>query len=359
MPTCRSTGAALLVLLAVCAGCAPAPVPSPAMAPGDVMTLLTQLSDDSLRGRMTTMPGAEKAAAMIAREMQRLGLEPEADSGYFQPVPYILRPFNLPGRIGALLPQLAPSFEALDTVPASRRRASVNVIGVMPGRDPALRGEHILVDAHYDHIGAVGDPVNACRATGADSICNGADDDASGVVAVLGIARALAKGPPPRRTVVFAAMTGEEVGLTGARWYVDHPVRPLSEMVANLEIEMIGRPDSLAGGPGKGWLTGYERSTMGDMLAQHGIPLVADPRPAQDFFMRSDNYALALRGIVAHTLASFNLHSDYHGAGDEAAKADAVHMAAVIDAAARAVRLLADGPRPEWKPGGKPEPAKP
>jgi hypothetical protein len=182
---------AVLVLTA-CSGGTPTPTRAPAMTAAEAMTLLTQLSDDSLRGRMTTMPGAEKAAAMIAREMERLGLEPAADSGYFQRVPYVLRPFNLPGRLGALLPQLAPSFEALDTVPASRRRVSVNVIGVMPGRDPGLRGEHILVDAHYDHIGAVGDPVNACRAVGADSICNGADDDASGVVAVLGIARALA-----------------------------------------------------------------------------------------------------------------------------------------------------------------------
>lgn len=348
-----------MLLLAACTGGSPAPVPSPALTPDEVMALLTQLSDDSLRGRMTTLPGAEKAAAMIAREMQRLGLEPAADSGYYQRVPYVLRPFNVPGRIGAMFPRLAPSFEALDTVPAARRRVSVNVIGVIPGSDASLRAEHILVDAHYDHIGAAGDPVNACRATGADSICNGADDDASGVVAVLGIARALARGPRPRRTVIFAAMTGEEIGLTGARWYVDHPIRPLAEMVANLEIEMIGRPDSMAGGPGRGWLTGYERSTMGDMLAQNGIPLVADPRPAQQFFMRSDNYALALRGIVAHTLSSFNLHTDYHGVGDDAAKADAAHMAAVIAAAARAVRLLADGPKPEWRPGGRPEPAKP
>ena len=348
-----------LLLLAACTGGSPSPAAAPAMTPAEAMTLLSQLSDDSLRGRMTTMPGAEKAAAMIAREMQRLGLQPAADSGYFQRVPYVMRPFNVPGRSGAMFPRLADSFDALDTVPAERRRVSVNVIGVLPGSDPGLRAEHVLVDAHYDHIGADGDPVNACHATGADSICNGADDDASGVVAVLGIARALTRGPRPRRTVVFAAMTGEEIGLTGARWYVDHPIRPLTEMVANLEIEMIGRPDSLAGGPGKGWLTGYERSTMGDQLAKQGIPLVPDPRPDQQFFMRSDNYALALRGVVAHTLSSFNLHTDLHGVGDEAAKADAAHLAAVIDAAARAVRLLADGPKPEWKPGGRPEPPKP
>ena len=126
-------------------------------------------------------------------------------------------------------------------------------------------------------------------------------------------------------------------------------------MVANLEIEMIGRPDSLAGGFGKAWLTGYERSTMGDLLAAQGIPLVADPRPAQNFFQRSDNYQLALRGVVAHTLSSFNLHADYHRPSDETDKVDPAHMTEVIRATARAARLLADGVKPEWKPGGKPE----
>jgi hypothetical protein len=98
---------------------------------------------------------------------------------------------------------------------------------------------------------------------------------------------------------------------------------------------------------------------MGDLLATQNIPLVPDARPAQLFFQRSDNYALALRGIVAHTLSSFNLHTDYHRPSDDASRADPVHMTAVIQSAARAVRLLADGPKPEWKPGGRPEPPAP
>jgi hypothetical protein len=118
---------------------------------------------------------------------------------------------------------------------------------------------------------------------------------------------------------------------------------------------MIGRPDSLAGGAGKGWLTGYDRSTMGTELAASGIPIVADPRPDQHFFERSDNIAFARRGIVAHTLSSFNLHSDYHQPSDEVSKVDAKHMATLINAAARAVRLLSDGPVPAWKPGGQPD----
>ena len=330
--------------------------PGGAITPTAAMTLLRQLSDDSLRGRMTGTPGAEKAAAMIAREMQRIGLEPAGDSGYFQRVPYLLRPVERPGRPTRLFLRLAPSSEALDTAPPERGRISVNLLGLLRGSDPGLSHEHVLVDAHYDHIGAANDPLGFCNAVGADSICNGADDDASGTVAVLLVARALARGPRPKRTVLFALMTGEEIGLTGAQWYTQHPILPLEQMAANLEIEMIGRPDSLAGGPGKAWLTGYERSTMGDSLAAHGIPLVPDPRPAQQFFQRSDNYALALHGIVAHTISTFNLHRDYHQPSDEAAKADSVHLAAVIEATARAVRLLADGPRPAWKPGQRPVP---
>jgi hypothetical protein len=320
------------------------------MTAGDVAALLGRLADDSLRGRMTGMPGADKAAAIIAAEMERAGLRPAGDSGFFQRVPLVLR--TTPR--GRTVPELAPGFAARDTVPAGRRRGGVNVLGIRPGVDSTLDGEYILVDAHYDHIGAAGDPLSFCTAVGADSICNGADDDASGVVAVLGIARELAGQTPLRRAVLFAAMTGEEAGLLGTRWFIEHPPRPLERMAANLEIEMIGRPDSLAGGPGRAWLTGYERSTMGEMLAAAGIPVVPDPRPAMEFFERSDNIAFARRGIVAHTLSSFNLHADYHQPGDEAGRTNAAHMLAVLQAASRAVRLLADGPRPQWKPGGRP-----
>ena len=93
------------------------------------------------------------------------------------------------------------SLADLDSLPASRRPPAVNVLGVIRGADPALRNEYVLVDAHYDHLG-IGRPVNG------DSIYNGADDDASGVTAVLEIARQLMKGPKPRRTVVFASMMG-------------------------------------------------------------------------------------------------------------------------------------------------------
>ena len=140
------------------------------------------------------------------------------------------------------------------------------------------------------------------------------------------------------------------------RWYIEHPAMPLERTVANLEIEMIGRPDSLAGGRGKGWLTGFARSTMGSLLAAAGIPVVADARPDQHFFERSDNVAFALRGIPAHTLSSYNMHTDYHTPADDLSRVDLAHLARLAEAAARAARLLADGDPPVWNPGGRPLP---
>ena len=344
----------LLLLALVAAGCSRAASPGAGVRPAapargaavaplsadSVGLLLGALAADSMEGRGTATRGGDRAARFIADRMKEYGLVAGGDSGYFQRVPLEATTDSTGRRRLALVTSAE--------VPEATVRA-VNVVGIVPGADPALGSEAVLIDAHYDHLG-IGAPVAG------DSIYNGADDDASGVVAVLGAARALASGPPPKRTVVFLATTGEEVGLLGTRWYIAHPVVPLARTVANLEIEMIGRPDSLAGGTGKGWLTGFERSTMGERLAAAGIPVVPDPRPEQQFFQRSDNIAFALLGIPAHTLSSYNMHDDYHTPADEADRIDDAHLARLVDAAARAARLLADGEAPAWKPGGRPAP---
>ena len=321
--------------------------PSPMIGESDVRRLLTALADDSLEGRGTGTRGSAAAARLIAAEMRAAGLEPAGDSGFFQRVPLAVVDRRMrDGSVRRGL-DLLPSLAAMDSLPAAQRRPGVNVIGMLSGTDPVLRDSVVLIDAHYDHLG-IG------TAVGRDSIFNGADDDASGTVAVLAIAKAMAAGPPPRRTVIFIATTGEELGLFGTRWYVLHPVVPLSHMTANLEIEMIGRPDSLAGGAGRAWLTGYERSSMGRMFADAGLPIVRDARPEQGFFARSDNIAFANAGIPAHTLSSFNLHTDYHQLTDDVSRIDFAHVTAVIRAGAAAARLLADGPAPRWYPGGRP-----
>jgi hypothetical protein len=309
----------------------------------NVRSELFALAADSMEGRMTASSGGARAARYIAEQMRAIGLKPAGDSGYFQRVPVAL------GANGS--PRGLESFAIRDTLPAAQRGLAVNVIGILQGE---LTDSAIVVDAHYDHLGVVGR--GRCTPTGADAVCNGADDDASGTVAVLEIARAMASGPRPRRTIVFVATTGEEVGLIGTRWYIAHPAVPLANMTANLEIEMIDRPDSLAGGRGRAWLTGYDRSSMGDMFAIAGLPIVADARICQGFFERSDNIAFARAGIPAHTLSTFDLHADYHHANDDASLADILHMTGVIRAGVGAVEILANGPAPHWYDGRRPPP---
>jgi hypothetical protein len=357
------TGFAATIVALGCAssgtGSASSPAPSGGLVTAaSVRALLEPLAHDSMEGRAIWTRGMDRSARMIAAQMAKIGLEPVGDSGFFQRIPGAVPPPPAPGAAAAApgrggrgggITRL-PSIAAWDTIPAARRRTAINVVSVLrPAQRTPSADSIVLVGAHFDHL-----PPRAGGGAAADTIFNGADDDASGVVAVLEIARAMKAGPPPKRTIVFVAFTGEESGFVGTNWYIAHPFTPLGCMVADFQVEMIGRPDSLAGGFGRAWLTGYERSTMGDMLKAGGIPIGPDMRPTQGFFSRSDNYAFARAGIPAHTLSSFNLHREYHTVDDETSLVDYEHMAAVINAAVRAVRILADGPAPTWHPGGQP-----
>ena len=224
---------------------------------------------------------------------------------------------------------------------------TTNVFGVLPGADAKRAGEAILLSAHMDHLGT--DPTRP-----GDQIYNGADDDASGVVAVLELAKALGAGPKPKRTVYFALFGSEEKGGRGAGYFLDHPVFPLGSLVANLEFEMIGRPDP-AVAPGTLWLTGYERTDLGPRLAKLGARIVADPHPEMQFFMRSDNYALAKRGVVAQTVSSYGLHKQYHQPDDDLAHIDFAHMTESIESMVKPVEWLVNGDFvPRWNEGKKP-----
>jgi Zn-dependent M28 family amino/carboxypeptidase len=205
----------------------------------------------------------------------------------------------------------------------------------------------VLFSAHLDHLG-IGTPVNG------DNIYNGADDDASGITAVLELARVLGKGLRPRRTVIFAFFGSEETGGRGATYFREHPPVPLQEIAANLEFEMIGRPDPLVRADTL-WLTGWERSNMGPALAAHGAHLVGDPHPEQKFFTRSDNYILAKKGVVAQTVSSYGLHKDYHQPSDDVEHLDFKHMDAAIGSLLRPVEWLVNSDfAPKWNAGGQP-----
>ncbi len=222
-----------------------------------------------------------------------------------------------------------------------------NTVGMVAGSDPSLRDQAVLFSAHLDHLGT--------KTTGHGKVIyHGADDDASGVAAVLELARAIASGPRPRRTVLFVFFGSEERGGLGSTYFREFPPVPLSHIVAALEFEMLGRPDD-AIPKHKLWLSGYERSDLGSELAAHGAPLVADPHTGEHFFERSDNYPLARKGVVAHTVSSFGLHRDYHQPGDNLAHIDFPHLSEAIESMIPAAEWLANSDfTPHWLEGEKP-----
>ena len=227
-----------------------------------------------------------------------------------------------------------------------------NVIGVLEGSDPTLKKEYVLFTAHMDHIGTPS-AGEGCEASGADSICNGADDDGSGTVVVIELAQAFASARGrPKRSLVFMTVSGEERGLWGSGYFADHPTVPLADVVADLNSDMVGRnsKDTVA-------VIGREHSNLGTTLdsvaAAHrelNIKPVGDLWPQEGLYFRSDHYNFARKGVPILFFTT-GLHADYHKVSDSADKIDA-------DKEARFARLVyhlglavANAPqRPQWNP---------
>lgn len=227
-------------------------------------------------------------------------------------------------------------------------RNTWNAIGKITGTDAKLKSEVILLSSHLDHVGV------RENAPGDDKIFNGADDDASGTTAVMEMARVLSAAKRPKRTIYFVCFGSEESGGAGATYFVNNLPFPKEKLVANLEFEMIGRPDEKVK-PEELWLTGYERSNLGPELAKRGAKLVQDPHPTENFFQRSDNYTLARQGIIAHTVSSFGLHKDYHQASDEVKTIDFSHMTRSINSMVKPIQWLVNSNFvPAWVEGKKP-----
>lgn len=297
------------------------------------------------------------AAAVVVAESESYKKTREAGTAQLPSLP--------PQRVGAANQSFAVIFlrkDALDTLvampsgtkvefggasEAADASATWNVIGVLRGSGPQAANEAIMISAHLDHLG-----VN--ESLQGDKIYNGADDDASGCVAVLELARVLASGKRPRRTIYFVGFGSEERGGYGSQHFLANPPIPLTQIVADLHFEMLGRPDAKVP-PGKLWLTGFERSNLGPELAKHGAPLVADPHPEQSFFQRSDNYNLALRGVIAQTVSSFGLHTDYHRPSDDVSKIDFPFMTQALNSLVKPIQWLANSTfRPAWREGQAP-----
>jgi hypothetical protein len=224
-----------------------------------------------------------------------------------------------------------------------------NVVGVLRGSDPVLAETYVVVTAHMDHVG-VGRPDE----TG-DSIYNGADDDASGTAVLVEVAEALASlETRPRRSVLFVAVSGEEKGLLGSRWYADHPTVPLESMVANVNLDMVSRnaPDSIV-------VIGQEYSSLGPLVnriaaerPELGLTVSEDLWPEERFFFRSDHFSFAAKEIPALFFFA-GTHEDYHGPGDEVDAIDTGKAARVGQLVLYLTHAIANRETPpEWDPAG-------
>jgi hypothetical protein len=229
------------------------------------------------------------------------------------------------------------------TVPTSEERSTTtNAIGYLKGSDPAAGT--LLFSAHLDHLGV--------RADG--TVMHGANDDASGTTAVLELAEALASGKQPKRSILFVCYGSEEIGEFGSTYFGEHPPVPLEQIVANVEFEMIGAQDPKLP-TNTLMMTGFDRSNLGEALKQHGALVTGDPYPEEHFFERSDNYALALKGVVAHTVSGWAVTPTYHQPTDTYVNLNIPFMTNAIRSLVNPVEWLANGDFvPAWKPGGKP-----
>ena len=212
-----------------------------------------------------------------------------------------------------------------------------NVVGILLGK--SKKNEYVIFSGHYDHLG-FGKP----DAKG-DSVYNGANDDASGVTAVITLANYFAKVKNNQRTLIFVAFTAEEIGGFGSQ-YFSNQLDPASVM-AMFNIEMIGTASKW--GPNSAFITGYEKSDMAKILEKNltgtGFTFYPDPYPDQQLFYRSDNATLARQGVPAHTVSTFEIDIDkhYHTPDDDIDHLDMKNMAAIIRSIALSSRTIIDG----------------
>ena len=293
------------------------------------------LGSDAMGGRGSATRLEEIAANYVAAEFIGYGLKPAPGmTTYLQSAD--IAPVTTNGHERMRL------FDK----PGPDTRKTFNAIGYLEGTDPA--SGTILLTAHLDHLGTHKVP------DGEDGIYNGANDDAAGTTAVLELAHALSAGPRLRRNVLFVCYGSEELGGLGSTYFGAHPPVPLKTIVANLEFEMIGNQDPKMP-PGVLLLTGWERSNLGPTLKAHGALLGPDPYPEQHFFQRSDNYSLALKGVVAHTAAGWGTVPTYHKPNDDLAHLDLPFMTAAIQSLVEPVRWLGTSDfKPRWNFGGQP-----
>ena len=310
------------------------------ITPESLQADLSFLSSDALKGRFTPSPELDVAAEFIASRFRAAGLEPAVNGNYFQRAD--------------LTPYVQQQAEKSKHDPAGQILGN-NVLGILRGSDPKLNQTFIIVSAHYDHIGtretAHGLTKQPTTADG-DQIYNGADDDASGTVSVIALAEAFSKlKQRPKRSVLFIAFCGEELGLFGSRFYTEHPVVPLRQTIADINLEQIGRSD---GDIKKGAvsLTGFDFTTLGSFFHRAGLGVGLDvyrAKGSDKYFRASDNWNFANKGVPDATLCTAFEYPDYHGLKDEWTKIDYGNMAVVDRMVGTVIWSIAENRMtPEW-----------
>ena len=288
---------------------------------------IAYLASDRLEGRGTGTPGNDSAAAFIARRFAMLGLQ-KVDTSFEQH--FVAHPLTAHNESSLSLP-------------------TENVVALLPGTDPLLRGQYVVIGAHFDHLGR--STIGALDPDRKNVIRRGADDNASGTAAVLELARLFATSPP-KRSLLFVTFSGEEMGLLGSEYFVSNSPLPLDSAVAMVNFDMVGRlrEDKLIV---YGVATATELPALLDSAnAQSSGDLSSSARlwrtPLQitalgDGFGPSDHSSFYARNIpVLHFFT--DLHEDYHSAGDVVAKINAPGEAHVVDVAQRVIRSIADRP---------------
>lgn len=276
-----------------------------AIATSEITRIETELASDKMEGRAIFSPGIVLASTFIEQEFQKIGLD------YYDNLKNYRQEFETKGQ------------------------KANNVIGIIPGKSKSK--EYVVFSAHYDHLDM--------KSSGEDKIYNGANDDASGVTAVIALAKYFKENPQNERTLIFVLFTGEEVGGFGSKFFTQG-INP-DAVSAMFNIEMIGTESKW--GKNSAYITGYEKSDFGTILQKNlkdtNFMFHPDPYPTEQLFYRSDNARLAAKGVPAHTISTSKMDAEpnYHQLSDEVSTLDLVNMTEIIKAIALSSKSIVNG----------------
>ena len=274
---------------------------------------LYTLANDSMQGRKAGSPGIEKAAKYIEPQFSEIGLKPFENSSFRQ------------------------SFKHINSRSEKKEELDLfNIIGLLEGT--SLKEEFVIISAHYDHLGQI-------EGGKGDLVFNGANDNATGVAAMIMLAEYFKKAKINKRSILFVAFTAEEMGLIGSNYFGQ--TISAESIIAGVNIEMIGKESPF--GPKTAWLTGFKRSTFGEIIQKNlsSSEYRLYPDPYKDFrlFFRSDNASLARLGVPAHTFSTSPMDKDldYHQLSDEVETLDVKIITETIKAISVGIKSIVSG----------------